>query len=300
VSEHTLSTLLEGGAFFEGPRWQGDRWWVSDFYRGVVSTVTPDGHEEQVLAVEGQPSGIGWMPDGSMLVVSMRDHRVLRVSEDGAVATHADLTDLCHGHLNDMVVDSTGRAWVGSFGFDLMGGEDPAPARLVRVDPDGRAEVAAEHLLFPNGSVVTPDGLTLIVGETLGCRYTAFTIDEDGTLSDRRPWARLAPTPELGTLEETLPQVTVGPDGCALDVEGHIWSADAIGGRCIRIAPGGDVVDDLRAPEGLGIFACMLGGDDGRTLLLCAAPDFQEHKRRDAREGVLLTARVDAPHAGLP
>ena len=149
--------------------------------------------------------------------------------------------------------------------------------------------------MFPNGSVITPDGTTLIVGETAGCRYTAFTIGADGSLTDRRVWAQLAPTPELGPLQEMLPQIAVGPDGCTLDAEGHIWAADEAGGRCIRIAPGGAIVDEIPTPEGLGCFACALGGDDGRTLLVCAAPDFLEANRREAREAVLLTATVEVP-----
>ncbi len=300
MADATLTTLLVGGGFFEGPRWRDGRWWVSDFYRHAVVTVTPDGVEERVLEVAGQPSGLGWMPDGSMLVVSMRDHRVLRRTPSGEVTVHADLTTHCGGLLNDIVVDAEGRAWVGDFGFDLMGGADPRTTSLVRVDPDGGATVAAEALAFPNGSVITPDGGTLIVGETLACRYTAFSIAADGSLGDRRVWAQIAPSPELGSFAEMLPQVTVAPDGCCLDAEGHIWSADALGRRCIRVAPGGAVVDEVRAPAGLGIFACMLGGDDGRTLLLCSAPDFFEHLRRDAREAALLTTTVEVPHAGLP
>ncbi len=164
MAERELKTLLEGGAFFEGPRFQAGRWWVSDFYRHLVLTVDADGRAEEVMTVEQQPSGLGWMPDGSLLVVSMKDHRVLRRSPEGEVSVHADVSEYCGGHLNDMVVDSDGRAYVGNFGFDLMGGADPAPANLVRVDPDGSATVAAEDMLFPNGSVVTPDGWTLIVG----------------------------------------------------------------------------------------------------------------------------------------
>ncbi len=300
MAEHELETLLEGGAFFEGPRWQAGRWWVSDFYRHVVLTVEPDGRAEEVMTVEEQPSGLGWMPDGSLLVVSMRDRRVLRRDEDGAVSVHADIAELCGGHANDMVVDQDGRAYVGNFGFDLMGGADPRETTLVRVDPDGSASVAADGLRFPNGSVITPDGLTLIVGETAAARYTAFTIADDGSLTDRRVWAQIAPSPELGPLAETLPQLGFAPDGCALDREGHIWSADALGGRCARIAPGGDIVEEIRAPEGFGFFACMLGGDDGRTLLLCAAPDFAEHNRAGTREARLMTTHVEIPHAGLP
>lgn len=296
-----LSTLLEGGAYFESPRWHEGRWWVSDFYRHLVLAVDPGGEVEEVMAVERQPSGLGWMPDGSLLVASMKDHRVLRRSPDGAIGVHADVAEHCTGHLNDMVVDPAGRAYVGNFGFDLMGGGDPAPAKLVRIDPDGAVAVAVEEMLFPNGSVITPDGGTLIVGETGGARYTAFEIGPDGSLGGQRVWAQLAPTPEIGgSLEETEAQLRFAPDGCCLDAEGHIWAADAIGGRCSRLAPGGEIVDQVDAPEGMGIFACMLGGEDGRTLLLCAAPDFAEQARSAAREAVLLTTTVDAPHAGLP
>jgi sugar lactone lactonase YvrE len=295
-----LQTFLEGGAFFESPRWHDGRWWVSDFYRHLVLTVDTDGRAEEVLEVEGQPSGLGWMPDGSLLVVSMRDRRILRRSPDGEVSEHADVAHLCGGHLNDMVVDARGRAYAGNFGFDLMGFGDPAPAALIRVDPDGTATVAAEEMLFPNGSVITPDGRTLIVGETAGARYTAFTIEDDGALSDRRVWAQVAPAPEIGTLEETLAQLKFGPDGCCLDAEGHIWSADEVNARCVRLAPGGEIVAEIPAPEGLDTFACMLGGEDGRTLLICAAPDFLEHNRTGASDAVLLTATVDVPRAGLP
>jgi sugar lactone lactonase YvrE len=300
MAARTLSRLLEGGAFFEGPRWHDGRWWVSDMYREAVYAVTPDGIEELVLEVEAQPSGLGWLPDGSLLVVSMKDQRVLRRDAAGEVAVHADLSAFTDTSLNDMVVDERGRAWVGCFGFDLMAFADPQMALLMRVDPDGSASVAADELMFPNGSVITPDGTTLIVGETAGCRYTAFTIASDGSLTDRRVWAQLAPTPAIGPLAEMLPKIAVGPDGCTLDAEGHIWAADEAGGRCIRIAPGGGIVDEVRTPEGLGCFACALGGKDGRTLLLCAAPDFLESNRRQAREAILLTTIVETPHAGKP
>jgi len=280
-----MQTLLEGGAFFEGPRWHDGRWWVSDFYRRTVSTVDADGREEVVMEVEGQPSGLGWMPDGSLLVVSQRDLKILRRSPDGDVSEHADLSRVVAHPLNDMVVDAQGRAYVGNFGFDLMARADPAPTDLIRVEPDGAAEVAADGLMFPNGTVITPDGATLIVGETFGGRYTAFTIGAGGRLTDRRVWAEIE---------------GYAPDGCALDAEGHIWSADGVGNRAARIAPGGEIVQEVHGPGGLGVFACMLGGGDGRTLLLCAAPDFFEHRRRDTREAVLFTTTVDVPHAGLP
>ncbi len=199
-----------------------------------------------------------------------------------------------------LVVDAQGRAYVGDFGFDLMGGGDPAYTNLARVDPDGTATLAARELGFPNGAVITPDGSTLIVAETIAARFTAWTIQDDGSLADRRVWAQVAETPEPGPIEETLPLLRFSPDGCTLDAEEHVWAADALGGRVVRVARGGEIVDEISAPDGLGIFACQLGGEDGRTLLLCAAPDFAEEARRNAREGLLLTTTVDVPHAGLP
>jgi sugar lactone lactonase YvrE len=235
-----------------------------------------------------------------MLVVSMKDHRLMRRQLDGSVAVHADLTELCAGHPNDLVVDARGRSYVGNFGFDLMAGDDPVMAPIFRVDPDGRATVAAKDLIFPNGSVITTDSRTLIVGETLGCRYTAFNIADDGSLTDRRLWAELAPTPTLGTIAETLSQVRISPDRCGLDAEGYIWTAVAVGARCIRVAPGGAIVDEVAMPAGLGVFACMLGGPDGRTMLICAAPDFFEEARKNPREAVLLVTGVNVSRAGLP
>ncbi len=300
MAERQLKLLSKGGRFFECPRWHQGEWWVSDFYNHSVNRISTSGAKRVVLNVEGQPSGLGWMPDGSLLVVSMKDHLLLRVGKDGKKTVHADLTPFCGGHLNDMVVDSSGRAFMGDFGFDLMGGEDPKPTGILRVDPDGRVTQAATDVYFPNGMVITPDRKTLIVGETLGCRYSAFDISPDGSLSRRRVWAQLAPTPELGTFAETLPKVTVAPDGCCLDEKGCIWAADAIGGRAIRIAKGGKIIEEIRPPEGLGIFACMLGGNDGKTLVLCCAPDFLEHNRIAAEEACLFQVTVDVPHAGLP
>jgi sugar lactone lactonase YvrE len=292
-----VEQLLEGGHFFEGPRWRDGRWWVSDFYSHVVLAVTPGGTASEVVRLDGQPSGLGWLPDGTLLVVSMRDHRILRVGADGAVSEHADVSEHCGGHLNDMVVDGAGRAYVGNFGYDLMGGGAPQETVLARVDPDGTVSVAASGLRFPNATLITPDGGTMLVNETIAARISAFTIGTDGSLSDHRIWAQVARTPEL---DEGIEALEFAPDGGCLDAEGCVWAADALGGRCCRVAEGGDIVEELRAPDGLGIYACMLGGDDGRTLLMCAAPDFFEAPRKAAREAVLLTETVAVPHAGLP
>ncbi len=299
TKNRTLTTLVEGGNYFECPRWHQNRWWVSDFYRHAVFSYDADGGERLELEVEAQPSGLGWLPDGDMLVVSMKDRRVLRRSADGTVTTHADVSDLVTGHVNDMIVDRRGRAFVGNFGFDLMGGGTPAPAGLLRIDPDGAATVAAEDLWFPNGMVITDDG-TLIVAETFAARLAAFDIQADGSLAGRRVWAQVQPSPEPGGTEEMLSAVTFAPDGCALDAEGHVWAANALAGAVCRVAPGGEIVDEVAMPDGLGVFACGLGGEDGRTLVACAAPDFHEHARMAASEAVLLTTTVDIPNAGLP
>jgi sugar lactone lactonase YvrE len=169
----------------------------------------------------------------------------------------------------------------------------------VRIDPEGRAVVAAEDLWFPNGSVITEDG-TLIVAETMGARLTAFTIQPDGTLADRRVWGQIEPTPEPADVATMFGAISFAPDGCALDAEGHLWVANALGGPLSRIAPGGQVVDEVTIPAGLAVFACGLGGEDGRTLMACAAPDFHEEARKAAREGMLLSTTVAVPHAGLP
>jgi len=287
MTERSLQVLADTGSFYEGPRWHDGRWWVSDFYRHAVVAITPGGAQEIIMRVDQQPSGLGWLPDGTLLVVSMKDRRLLRRTSDGEVGEVADLSDLARWHLNDMVVDQQGRAWIGNFGYDMFSGGSPTPANIIRVDPDGTATVVAEDMKFPNGSVVTPDDATLIVGESAGLRYTAFTIADDGSLIDRRIWAQPSDPP-------------VAPDGCCLDAEGRIWAADALGNRCVRLAEGGEVLDELRPPDGLNVYACMLGGDDGRTLLMCVAPGFLEHERASANDAALLTVQVDIPHAGRP
>ena len=227
----------------------------------------------------------------------MRDRRILRREPDGTLVTHADLSEQTGGHVNDMVVDASGRAFVGNFGFDLMGGADLAPTVLLRVDPDGSVTTVATDLWFPNGSVITDDNL-LIVDETLGNRISAFDIGADGTLGERRTWAHFGDVPSERALGPAIGQLVIAPDGCCLDAEGALWIADAIGNRVLRVREGGEIVDEIGT--GTGVFACMLGGADGRTLFLCAAPDFQEHARAAAREAELRAVRVDVPHGGRP
>jgi sugar lactone lactonase YvrE len=300
MADRAIRTVLDGMSYLEGPRWHAGRLYVSDFYTGDVVAVDLDGgaDPETVANVPAQPSGLGWMPDGSMLVVSMRDRRVLRVRDGGAPEVHADLSELAPWHLNDMVVDSRGRAYVGNFGFDLMSGAPIRTAGIIRVDADGSAKVAAEDLRFPNGTVILPDARTLVVSETLGGRLTAFDLGDDGTLSNRRVWAKLSETADTEDLGELIAAGGVAPDGMALDAEGAIWVADALGGPVLRVREGGEILEEIS--PGTGVFSCALGGADGRTLVMCAAPSFAEHERRDTREALLLACEVDVPRAGLP
>lgn len=291
-------TVLSDLRYLECPRWHEGRIWVSDFYTGQVMSAREDGSDLRVEAeVPEQPSGLGWLPDGRLLVVSMRDARVLRREPDGALVTHAELAPHVTGHPNDMVVDAQGRAYVGHFGFDLMSGADIETASLLRVDPDGSVHVAAEDLWFPNGSVITDAGV-LLVDETFGNRISAFDLRTDGTLGPRRDWARFGDLPPSRVLAEALPHGVVAADGCGLDAEGLLWVADAAHGRVLRVREGGEIAEEISTP--MGVFACMLGGTDGRTLFLCSAPDFAEQARRNAREASLLAVTVDVPHGGRP
>ncbi len=278
----SLEVLIDGLAFPEGPRWREGRLWFSDMHHHVVMTVDPSGATEEVARVEARPSGLGWLPDGRLLVVSMLDRRLLRL-EGGELVEHADLSELAPWHCNDMVVDGHGRAYVGNFGFDLDGGEEPRKTPLVLVHPDGRAEVAAEGLRFPNGAVITPDGGTLVVGETFAARLTAFRIGEDGRLTDRREWARL--------------QGAV-PDGICLDAEGAIWVACPVSNQLLRVCEGGAVTH--RIPSDRKAIACMLGGDDGRTLFALTARTTSPDEAPKQRSGRVERVPVDVPGAGWP
>ena len=277
-----LEPFVGGIDFGEGPRWHDGRLWFSDFFQHAVKAASLDGSVEVVLEVPGQPSGLGWLPDGDLLLVSMLDRKVLRY--DGAeLHEHADLSEVAASHCNDMTVDAEGRAYVGNFGFDMHGGEDLAVATLALVQPDGTVEASVGDLLFPNGSVITPDGSTFIVGESFGGQFSAFDIGEAGRLSNRRVWAEVHGT---------------APDGCCYDAEGGIWFADALGNAALRVLEGGEITHRVETEQ--SCFACMLGGDDGRTLFLVTAPDSHPDRTRGSGQGRIDTVRVEVPKAGLP
>jgi sugar lactone lactonase YvrE len=245
--------------------------------------MTPAGARETVFKAEGPVSGLGWLPDGRMLVVSMADRRLIRIEKDGSAVTHGDLSGVATGNCNDMVVDAVGRAYVGNFGEGYPRGP-VQPAKLARVDPDGRVTAAADELVFPNGTVITPDGRTLVVGETFGARMTAYDVAADGGLSNRRVWA-------------ALPQGAV-PDGCCLDAEGAIWVASPTTNDVIRLAEGGEVKERITAEQ--GVYACMLGGPDRHTLYLLTAASSDPAECAANRTGRIEAVEVDVPGAGLP
>ena len=289
------ATVVSGFGFLEAPRWRENRIWFSDFYTHRVLSALEDGSDLRTEAeVPRQPAGLGWLPDGRLLVVSMIDRKVLRREADGTLVTHADLSSHATGHANDMVVDAAGRAYIGNFGFDLMGGAPLETTSLHRVDPDGTVTEVATDLWFPNGSVITPGGV-LIVNETFGNRCTAFDLTPDGQLANRRTWAQFGPLPADRAIEKVLASSAVGADGCCLDAEGALWIADATGGRLIRVRGGGEISDELRPDS--PVYACALGGADGRTLYACAAPDFDATARAAAQEATLIAYRVEVPAA---
>ena len=289
----TRATVLADGLYFgEGPRWHQGRLWYSDFYDHAVKSIDAAGVARTELEIDDQPSGLGWLPDGRMLVVAMHRRQLLRLDPGGPVL-HADLSSVADYHANDMVVDAAGRAYVGNFGFRLddeikargvqsVLAEHPT-ARLARVDPDGSVHVAATDLHFPNGPVITPDGRTLIIAETLAMRLTAFDIAPDGALSNRRVWAAVGMR---------------APDGICLDANGHVWIANAIGPECVLVSQGGEIVATVATSQ--PCYACMLGGPERRTLYMMTAPSSMPDVVSVARQGRIECAEVSTPGAGLP
>lgn len=299
MSARQVSEVVKGFTYTEGPRWHQGRLWFVDFYTFTVNAVNADGTVEEICKVPNQPSGLGWLPDGRMLVVSMKDRKVLRRENDGALVEHADISQHCNGHANDMVVAENGRAYVGEFGFDLMGGADHEHGVVILVRTDGTSEVVARDLSFANGMCISPDGRTLYVNELFGNRVSQFDIEPDGTLGERRDFASFGDLGDEPSVAARLEASTIAPDGMALDTDGAVWIADCVNQRALRLGEGGDVLDEVStAPE--GVFAVGLGGDDGRTLFMCVAPDFDEAKRSAVREGRITATKVDVPHAGRP
>lgn len=284
MAGNTFEIMAEGFCFLESPRWRDGHLWMSDMVEGSVYKMTETGDVTKVAHLPGKPSGLNFLPDGRLVAVSMNDRTLQTISSDGTLEEFADLSAYVTGAPNDSVVDQAGNIYVGNFGFDLAAGETPKPANVLKVSPDGLVSVAAEGMMFPNGTVITQDQKTLICAETFASRMTAFTLTGDGALVDRRVWA------DLGS--DT-------PDGICLDQSGAIWVSSVEPGIYLRVAEGGAVLESHR-PNGARAVACALGGPDGRTLFaLTYDGDMSEIWSGQAKARV-ETLRVEVPGAGSP
>jgi sugar lactone lactonase YvrE len=274
-----METLTEGIGLGESPRWHDGRLWFSDWVAHQVIALSPDGEREVMAEVNAFPFSIDWLPDGPMLITAGRE--LLRMEPDGSLVTHVDLSDLSEYGWNEIVVDGRGNAYVNNVGFDLMGGEEPKPGIIAVVTPDGTTRQVAGGLAFPNGMAVTPDNSTLIVAESYQGRLTAFDIGEDAGLENRRVWA------DLGE----------GGDGICMDAEGAVWSPKFQ--ACVRVRAGGDQLERIELDQ--FCFACMLGGQDGKTLFMNVADwNGPDAVGKGPRTGKVLTTDAPAAHAGFP
>jgi sugar lactone lactonase YvrE len=280
----TPQVLMTGIAFGESPRWHEGRLWFADWGAQELIAVDTEGASEVVLGVDSFPFCIDWLPDGRLLVVSARERSLLRQEPDGSLVRHADLSRLSEHAWNEIVVDGRGNAYVNNIGFDMAGGEF-APGLIAVVTADGSVRQVADGIAFPNGMAITPDGSTLIVAESYAAVLTAFDIEPDGGLSNRRAWA------ELGE--------GAAPDGICLDAEGTVWYGDVPNRHCRRVAEGGEVLETIELDR--GCFACALGGDDGRTLFMVAR-EWHGLESLDEKEpsGQIVTAPAPAPRAPTP
>lgn len=278
-----FEVLYDGGTMLEAPRWHAGRFWFSDFFNYHVMSVDLDGNAETVAEVPAMPSGLGWDTDGRLLIVSMRDHKLLRL-DGGKLTEVADMSECAVFSSNDMVVDTEGRAYVGNFGFDSPGGAEPRPTCILRVDPDGSVSKVADDIHFPNGMAISADGKTLVVAESRADRLCAFDINDDGSLENRRLFADLG---EGGF-----------PDGICMDAEGAVWVAAPRPRKLSRVFEGGRVAEMIEFDWRLPV-ACVLGGEDRHTLFVVTTPVLGP-RSAEFNMGKVETLRVDVPGAGIP
>jgi sugar lactone lactonase YvrE len=279
--------LLDGLAFAESPRWHEDRLWVADWGAREILAVDARGESEVIVSLgEGSfaPICFDSLPDRRVLIVSSSARALLRRESDGTLTPHADLSGVFDRGLNEIVVDGRGNAYVNGGGFDLAAGEEFAPGGIALVPAEGEPRQVADGIAFPNGMAVTADNSTLIIAESYANRLTAFSIETDGGLTNRRVWAE---TPEDH------------PDGICLDADGALWYADVGNRRCVRVREGGEVLEVIDLDR--GCFACVLGGDDGRTLFMVGQEwAGMEGVSGGKRTGRVWTAAAPAPGAGWP
>lgn len=284
ITEHALQAFVSGLGFGEAPRWHSGALWLSDIARRAVLQIDAlSGAVERVLTTPGEPSGLGWLPDGSMLVVQMEEHEVLRW-DGSTLQLYARTGAFSRARLNDMVVATDGRAWLSNMGFDYE--SEPARATtLVGLDPQGVAHAAAMDLWCPNGMAIAPSGNQLIVGQSASREVLAFDIGPDGRLDGRRVFG-------------TLPEGACS-DGLCMDAAGAVWIASPITREFLRMEPGGTITDRVPTPERYAI-ACVLGGQDRRTLFCLTAATLSLHAARGTSESRVERVRVTVPGAGTP
>jgi len=287
--ERKTTVLVDTVRFPECPRWHEGKLWFSDFFARRVMSVDLSGNVHMVAQLEDMPGGLSWTPQRHLLVVSAFARRLLRF-EDGELVEVADLSSLVNYPNNDLVVDGQGRAYIGNMGY-VFGQGMPQPGPILLVTPQGSVRVVAEGLAFPNGMVITPDGQTLIVAESHAARLSAFQIEPDGSLSHRRAWAQFE---DFGNYGATPGQIT--PDGICLDAEGAVWIASPNTRDVLRVKEGAQIT--FRLPLSTIPLACMLGGEDRRTLFIATA-ESQDPNEAAAR-GRIETIQVDVAGAGLP
>ena len=280
--------LAEGFGFCEAPRWRltdsGGELWFVDFFSKHVMRMDAAGLASVVATVPGMPGGLGFLPDGTPLVVSQQDKKLMRIGSDGELSEYADLSAFARGCANELLVDALGRAYVGHHGFDFLGGAELEPASLILVDADRRVREVATGLVFPNGMAISADGRTLIVAESFAMRLTAYDVAPDGTLSGRRVWAE-------------TPGYT--PDGICLDAEGAVWAGCPLASAFIRVEPGGRITH--RVPtDGRWAVACALGGADRKTLYCVTADTSLSLMPKGISNAFVEAVDVAVPGAGLP
>jgi sugar lactone lactonase YvrE len=285
-------TFAEGFVFTEGPRWHDGAVWCSDMHGHRVVTVDTTGEVRTVVEVaEDDPSGLGWLPDGRLLVVGMEQQVVFRVEFTGELAVHADLSTDAVGSLNDMIVAADGTAYVGDMGVNIQGGGERRPGQVFMVRPDGSHAVAASDLASPNGMILTSDEKTLLVAQSGGRSISEYDRAADGALMGR---------PEFAPLVSLDPDLPAGvPDGICLDEEGAVWYADPVACKVVRVRRGGTVTDAVDFGPEVPV-ACVLGGEDRRTLFVCAAPAWKRAELAGTRSGRIAALRVTVAGTGKP
>ena len=283
VSTVEPALLLDGLRFAESPRWHEGRLWFSDIFANRVLAVDEAGVSQTIVELTdgSRPSGLGFLPDGRLLIANLAHPTVLRLEHSGGLVVHADLSELAIGGLNDMVVDGHGRAYVGTMGTHSKAETRPVDADgvIILVDPDGSARVVADRLDAPNGPALLDDGATYVVAEFPAERLTAYDREPDGSLTRRRVWAELAPA---------------SADGIAADATGAIWTASPWTSDCRRVTPGGQVTDVISVGDKMPL-ACALGGKDGRTLFILSCIGGADAIADRSCTSVIETVRVSVP-----